>query len=62
MDLEQRMQRAEQQIEQLSRLITGDGSSNLGIAARLEIVWRSYLWLFGVLGVAAGWIINELMR
>ena len=55
------MSQAEQNIDRLNRLITGDGSQNLGIAARLEIVWRSYIWLIGVASAAGGFLLARLL-
>lgn len=37
------------------------GNGKLGFAGKLEIVWRSYVGLIGIVGVIAGWILRGLM-
>lgn len=39
-----------------------NGNGKLGLAGKIEIVWRSYVWLLCALSFAVGGLVTELLR
>jgi len=46
------MQRLTQKIDEILKLLNGNGS--LGLVSMVLILWRSYIWVAGLCGVVVG--------
>jgi hypothetical protein len=47
------------QISELSRVVHG-GNGELGMRAKVQILWRSQIWIVGLVGVAVGSVVTML--
>lgn len=56
-----RLQRLEDLCQQTTDVLRGTGD-RMGLVGRVEVLWRSWAIGIGLLGMAAGWVLNEVVK